>query len=276
VAEIENVARVGISLDSAAFQDGVARTLRDIDRLLSGLKALQSANKQISLASGGLLGSGSKSPVAGFAKDITRTAIPALRDMERNAIRVGGAVRRSMEEMSRLAAASERVQRQAGRSTSSSSSNMPIQDARIRRGQEASLRALMAKAERQGFRIEKTKGGHFVAYPPDKSKPQVFFPSTGGDRRNVQNIRSQLRRSGLIDDVESDRPARAPKRAATPRPIQRETVGFSDPRSNTGVLSARYVVQALEELVTSRSPAYPQYLQPRARGAGAPSRPRMV
>jgi hypothetical protein len=122
----------------------------------------------------------------------------------------------------------------------------------------------MAKAERQGFRIEKTNGGHFVAYPPDKSKRMVFFPSTGGDRRNVQNIRSQLRRSGYVDDVESDRPARAPKRAATPTPVP--TQSFVDPRSTSGKIEARYVVRALEELVTSRSSEYPQYLQPRARG----------
>ncbi len=264
MAEIDNVARVGISLDSAAFQDGVARTLRDIDKLLSGLKALQSANKQISLASGGLLGSGSKSPVAGFAKDITRTAIPALRDMERNAIRVGGAVRRSMAEMSRLSAASERAQRQASRATSPSSSGV-VQDAKLRRGQEASIRELIKKAEKQGFRFEKTSGGHFVAIPPDKSKPQIFFPSTGGDRRNFQNIRTRMRRAGYVDDVERDERPRAPRRTrASAQPAQVES--FADPRSSGGKIEARYVVQALEELVTSRSSAYPQYLQPRARG----------
>ncbi len=107
----ENVARVGIALDSAAFQDGVSRALRDIDRLLSGLKTLQNANRQLSLASGGgLFGTGSRSPVANFARDINRTAIPALRDMERNALRVGGAVRRSMTEMSRMASVAEQAQ----------------------------------------------------------------------------------------------------------------------------------------------------------------------
>ena len=107
----ENVARVGIALDSAAFQDGVSRALRDIDRLLSGLKTLQNANRQISLAAGGgMFGSGSKSPVSNFARDINRNAIPALRDMERNAIRVGGAVRRSMMEIGRLNAAAEQAQ----------------------------------------------------------------------------------------------------------------------------------------------------------------------
>jgi tape measure domain-containing protein len=110
VAE-ENVARVGIALDSAAFQDGVSRALRDIDRLLSGLKTLQNANRQISLAAGGgMFGSGSKSPVSNFARDINRNAIPALRDMERNAIRVGGAVRRSMAEIGRLSSAAEQAQ----------------------------------------------------------------------------------------------------------------------------------------------------------------------
>jgi hypothetical protein len=50
----------------------------------------------------------------------------------------------------------------------------------------------------QGWRIEERKGGHDMAYPPDRSKPGVAMPGTPGGGRWLQNLIAQLRRSGFI------------------------------------------------------------------------------
>ena len=82
-----NVASVGLSLDSSAFNSGVARALADISRLLTGLRELQAASQKTNL---GQLGAGRASAgaaftPAGFARDIQRLAIPAIRQLDRTA-----------------------------------------------------------------------------------------------------------------------------------------------------------------------------------------------
>jgi len=84
-----NVASVGLSLDSSAFNSGVARALADISRLLTGLRELQAASQKTNLGQLGVGGraggaSGAFTP-AGFARDIQRLAIPALRQLDRTA-----------------------------------------------------------------------------------------------------------------------------------------------------------------------------------------------
>jgi hypothetical protein len=50
----------------------------------------------------------------------------------------------------------------------------------------------------QGWRIEARKGGHDMAFPPDKSKAPVSLPGTPGGGRWLQNLIAQLRRSGFV------------------------------------------------------------------------------
>lgn len=50
----------------------------------------------------------------------------------------------------------------------------------------------------QGWRIEARKGGHDMAFPPDKSKSAVALPGTPGGGRWMQNLIAQLRRSGFV------------------------------------------------------------------------------
>jgi len=50
----------------------------------------------------------------------------------------------------------------------------------------------------QGWRIEARKGGHDMAFPPDKTKSAVTLPSTPGGGRAIPNLIAQLRRSGFI------------------------------------------------------------------------------
>ena len=84
-----NVASVGLSLDSSAFNSGVARALADISRLLTGLRELQAASQKTNLGQLGATGrsgaaSGAFTP-ATFARDIRRLAIPAIRQLDRAA-----------------------------------------------------------------------------------------------------------------------------------------------------------------------------------------------
>ena len=54
------------------------------------------------------------------------------------------------------------------------------------------VRALQA----QGWRVERSGGGHYKAFPPDTSKPMVTIASTPSDRRAFRNTIALLRRSG--------------------------------------------------------------------------------
>ncbi len=50
---------------------------------------------------------------------------------------------------------------------------------------------------KQGWRIEARKGGHDMAFPPDKTKRPVPLPSTPGGPRWRDNLIAQLRQSGF-------------------------------------------------------------------------------
>lgn len=51
-------------------------------------------------------------------------------------------------------------------------------------------------AEEQGWKLEKTKGGHIAWISPDGKK--VFSPSSPGDRKRGRlNVRRKLRDHGL-------------------------------------------------------------------------------
>jgi hypothetical protein len=50
----------------------------------------------------------------------------------------------------------------------------------------------------QGRRIDARKGGHAIAYPPQKSKSAVVLPGTPSGSRWMHDLISQLRKSGFI------------------------------------------------------------------------------
>ena len=49
----------------------------------------------------------------------------------------------------------------------------------------------------QGWRVERTAKGHYMAYPPDKTKGQVTFGGTPSDRRALNNALSLLKKRGF-------------------------------------------------------------------------------
>ncbi len=59
------------------------------------------------------------------------------------------------------------------------------------------LTALAAVARRQGWAVERTRGGHLRFRPSDPTMPLVITSSTPGDWRAVRNVRAMLRRAGL-------------------------------------------------------------------------------
>lgn len=50
----------------------------------------------------------------------------------------------------------------------------------------------------QGWRLDDRKGGHTMAYPPDRTKVAVLMPGTPSGDRWLPNLIAQLRRSGFI------------------------------------------------------------------------------
>lgn len=60
------------------------------------------------------------------------------------------------------------------------------------------LNELVACARRQGWRVHRRKAGHVVFYPADRSKPPVTVAASHSDHRAAKNIRSWLRKSGLV------------------------------------------------------------------------------
>lgn len=70
-------------------------------------------------------------------------------------------------------------------------------NARRRTTRSKELQKLIKSARKQGWMVEKTRGGHIRFVPPDKDKPIVVSGSTPSDRRSVLNLRAQLRRTGL-------------------------------------------------------------------------------
>lgn len=58
--------------------------------------------------------------------------------------------------------------------------------------------ALYRLAICQGWRVERTSGGHLRWVPPDADKPFVISASSPSDLRAVRNLRQYLRASGLV------------------------------------------------------------------------------
>jgi predicted RNA binding protein YcfA (HicA-like mRNA interferase family) len=60
------------------------------------------------------------------------------------------------------------------------------------------IRDVVKAAREQGFRVERTKSGHWVFYSPDVTKGPVYHSGTPGDRRAIDNLLAELRRAGLL------------------------------------------------------------------------------
>jgi hypothetical protein len=61
------------------------------------------------------------------------------------------------------------------------------------------LRTFVEAAEAQGWRVERTNAKHLRFVPPDRTKPIVHTAGTPhGGKRGYANIRSDLRRAGLV------------------------------------------------------------------------------
>jgi predicted RNA binding protein YcfA (HicA-like mRNA interferase family) len=59
------------------------------------------------------------------------------------------------------------------------------------------FKGIRKEAERQGWRVEVTKGGHWRFVPPDPTKPMVVTSSTPSDHRTLDNFIGRLRKSGF-------------------------------------------------------------------------------
>ncbi|HXF73985.1 MAG TPA: hypothetical protein VNO79_15420 [Actinomycetota bacterium] len=60
------------------------------------------------------------------------------------------------------------------------------------------IRDIVKAAEEQGFRVERTRKGHWVFYSPDTTKNPVYHSGTPGDRRAIDNLIADLRWAGLV------------------------------------------------------------------------------
>lgn len=59
------------------------------------------------------------------------------------------------------------------------------------------LDRILEEAVRQGWRVERGRGGHWKCRPPDKTRPMVIVSSTPSDQRAIRKIIHDLMRSGL-------------------------------------------------------------------------------
>lgn len=59
------------------------------------------------------------------------------------------------------------------------------------------IRAIARAAEAQGWRVDRTKRGHWRFRPPDPSQGIVYHSGTPSDTRAVKNLIADLRRRGL-------------------------------------------------------------------------------
>ncbi len=50
--------------------------------------------------------------------------------------------------------------------------------------------------DEQGWRYDSSGKGHPVLYPPDTAQPPLRVPTTPGDKRSLNNWRSEIRRRG--------------------------------------------------------------------------------
>jgi hypothetical protein len=60
------------------------------------------------------------------------------------------------------------------------------------------FKSVRREAVRQGWTVDETRNGHWKFTPPDRTKPIVYAAGTPLDHRALDNLISQLRRSGLI------------------------------------------------------------------------------
>lgn len=60
------------------------------------------------------------------------------------------------------------------------------------------FKKLVKECRKQGFLVEKTKNNHYAFLPPDKNKRAVYTGSTPSDRRHMQNLIQDLKKSGLV------------------------------------------------------------------------------
>lgn len=58
------------------------------------------------------------------------------------------------------------------------------------------VRQVLEEAERQGWRVERTKKGHWACFAPD-GKNIVIVAGTPSHRSSLQNAISQMRRYGF-------------------------------------------------------------------------------
>ena len=61
---------------------------------------------------------------------------------------------------------------------------------------EKEIRELLREAQRQGWRIEPTKRGHYKAWPP-QGGPPVTISGTPSDWRSIRNVVALMRRLGF-------------------------------------------------------------------------------
>lgn len=81
------------------------------------------------------------------------------------------------------------------------------------------LDKLLKQLQRAGWRVEKTRGGHWKVWSPD-GKAQVVTSSTPSDRRSMANFRAQLKRAGFKPVTGRPRKPKAPVIVeALPMPI---------------------------------------------------------
>jgi len=58
------------------------------------------------------------------------------------------------------------------------------------------VKELLDAAEKQGWRVERTKKGHWRCYAPD-GDTIVIVPGTPSDRRSLRNAVAEMRRGGF-------------------------------------------------------------------------------
>lgn len=59
------------------------------------------------------------------------------------------------------------------------------------------LDRVLDEAVRQGWRVERGRGGYWKCWPPDKAKPMVVVSGTPSDQGAIRKIIRDLVRSGL-------------------------------------------------------------------------------
>jgi predicted RNA binding protein YcfA (HicA-like mRNA interferase family) len=58
------------------------------------------------------------------------------------------------------------------------------------------IRQPIGELKAQGFRVEHTRKGHYIAYCPD-GVTRVTIPGTPSDHRSMKNVLADLRRCGF-------------------------------------------------------------------------------